>query len=58
MKSWKWLDHNELIGEVIWLVNNQFAPSPSMIKQRIENLIEKEYIAWDPADVKFYQYVA
>jgi len=51
MKSRKKLEHNELIGEVIRLVSNYFAPTPSLIKQRIENLIEKEFICRDPADV-------
>lgn len=58
MKTWKWLEHNELISEVMRLVSNNFQPQASMIKQRIENLIEKEYICRDPSDVKFYQYVA
>lgn len=58
MKTRKRLEHNELIGEVIRLVSNQFTPAPSLIKNRIENLIEKEYISWDAADIKFYTYVA
>lgn len=33
-------------------------PSPQLIKQRIESLIEREYIAREAADHKLYNYVA
>jgi cullin 3 len=47
MKTRKRLDHNELITEVLKIVSEIFQPSAILIKQRIESLIEKEYLARD-----------
>jgi cullin 3 len=58
MKTRKWIDHNELISEVLRIVSGVFQPNSIIIKQRIESLMEKEYLLWDPSDVKFYLYIA
>ena len=43
MKSRKTLKHNDLVSQIISQINI-FSPDISMIKQRIESLIEREYI--------------
>lgn len=58
MKTRKRLDHNELITEVLKIVSEIFQPSAILIKQRIESLIEKEYLARDNQDKRFYNYLA
>lgn len=44
MKTRKWIDHNELISEVLRIVSGVFQPNSIIIKQRIESLMEKEYL--------------
>jgi len=58
MKSRKRLDHNQLITEVLKQASEIFSPTTVMIKERIETLIEKEYLARDPADRRMYDYLA
>ena len=57
MKSRRTLTHNELIAET----NRQltkFAPTPNFVKQRIESLIEREYLERDLDDPRVYAYLA
>lgn len=56
MKSRKELKHQELIVEVMRLVKNRFEPKVSLIKERIGELIELEYIR--RTDDGGYEYVA
>ncbi|QPG75927.1 hypothetical protein FOA43_003313 [Brettanomyces nanus] len=58
MKARRELKHQELINEVIKQLLNRFKPQPSFIKQRIEDLIEKEYLKRDEKDRSIYQYLA
>lgn len=58
MKTRKRLVHNELITEVIRQVSNRFTPTPAYIKQRVEILIEREYLERDKNDPKVYNYLA
>ena len=58
MKSRKRLDHNTLIEEVLKQTSGIFKPTAVMIKERVETLIEKEYLARDPADRRMYDYLA
>ena len=58
MKTRRQLDHNGLLIEVGKILNHRFTPSVQMIKNRIENLIDREFIAKDNDDVKLYYYVA
>lgn len=44
MKAAKVLDHNNLIAEVTRQVTKRFHPSVSLIKKRIESLIEREFL--------------
>jgi cullin 3 len=58
MKTRKQLDHNGLVIEVTKMLNPRFTPSIQMIKSRIDNLIDREFIARDNDDLKLYYYVA
>jgi cullin 3 len=53
----KQLDHNNLIAEVTQQLSSRFAPVPTMIKQRVEALIEREYLERDEYDMKLYKYL-
>jgi hypothetical protein len=57
MKDRKQLPHLDLINEVIRLLAARFSPKISMIKQAIERLIEKEYLARDPENRKALSYM-
>jgi len=50
------LGHQELVGEVIHQVQT-FRPDNKLIRQRIEGLIEREYLQRDAADSKKYLYL-
>ena len=58
MKSKRQLHQNSLVIELSNILENRFLPSPNMIKDRIDNLIDREFIARDNDDVKLYYYVA
>lgn len=56
LKARKRLAHQELIGEVIHQIQN-FAPDSKLIRQRIEGLIEREYLKRDEINPKYYVYL-
>lgn len=58
MKSRHSILHHELIEELIKQLSNRFHPLMIMIKQRIEDLIEKEYLKRDEDERNLYHYVA
>lgn len=58
MKSRKTLHHNDLIAEVTRQLSVRFVPSPPFIKQRIESLIEREYLERSSSDRRVYKYMA
>ena len=58
MKSRRELKHNVLIEELVKQLLNRFLPPILLIKQRIEELIEKEYLKRDEKDRTIYHYVA
>jgi hypothetical protein len=58
MKTRRKLEHSKLIEETIKILSSKFQPIPAQIKQRIESLIEREYLERDPEDRHFYRYVA
>lgn len=57
MKSRKTLKHNDLIAEVTRQLSVRFVPSPPFIKQRVESLIEREYLERS-SDRRVYKYMA
>jgi len=57
MKARRELKHNELINEVIHQLRN-FQPNSRSIKQRIEALIEREYLERVESDSQTYRYLA
>jgi cullin 3 len=58
MKARRTLTHQELVTETVHVLSHRFTPTPASIKARIENLIDRDYIARDEADRKRYEYVA
>lgn len=56
MKARRQIAHQLLLGEV--LRHLRFTPRPGDLKKRIEGLIERDYMARDPADHELYNYVA
>ncbi|KAG7089606.1 hypothetical protein E1B28_011272 [Marasmius oreades] len=57
MKDRKHMTHNDLVNEVTRLLSTRFKPNPMKIKQRIEGLIEREYLE-RCEDRKSYNYLA
>ncbi|KAI9106100.1 Cullin [Phlyctochytrium arcticum] len=58
MKARKSLDHNNLVAEVVKQLGARFTPNPSLVKRRIEGLIERDYLERDKRDRKIYNYLA
>ncbi|XP_050421359.1 cullin-3-B-like, partial [Adelges cooleyi] len=57
MKARKKLKHDTLVIEVVEQLRSRFMPSSKLIKERIEWLIKKEYIARTLEDQNTYSYV-
>lgn len=57
MKSRRKLEHTSLIQEVMAALQ-MFKPSPQVIKSKIEQLIDREYLERDPEDKSAYRYLA
>jgi len=57
MKMRKTLNHQQLVTEVLSQLAF-FKPNPKLIKQRIEHLIEREYLERDPNQASMYRYLA
>ncbi|KAG0216268.1 Cullin-3 [Mortierella sp. GBA30] len=58
MKNRKSLDHNNLVAEVVSQLQGRFNPTPSMIKKRIEALIDREYLERASGNRTMYNYLA
>lgn len=58
MKARKQLSHNELMAETIRQVSHRFRPTPQLIKQRIDTLLDREYLRRDADNRAVYHYVA
>ncbi|KAI5963479.1 uncharacterized protein KGF55_002359 [Candida pseudojiufengensis] len=57
MKSRRTVKHNELIEGIVKQLSNRFQPSMVLMKQRIEDLIDKEYLERDSDDRNLYHYI-
>lgn len=58
MKSRRILDHNNIVTEVTRQLAPRFLPNPTVIKKRIESLLEREFLERDATDRKLYRYLA
>lgn len=58
MKQHKTLEHQMLIMEVSKLCNPVFKPEPRAIKNRIEELINREYLEREEGSTSVYKYLA
>lgn len=58
MKSRKTLNHQGLIMEVVQQLTRMFQPEFRIIKKRIEDLIEREYLERDSSNPNLYRYLA
>ena len=56
MKTYKRMDHNELITEVITALS-MFQPQLAFVKQRIERLIQDEFLARDAENKSIIVYL-
>lgn len=55
----KELAHAQLVTETLTQLSTQFKPDVTMIKKKIESLIEREYLErMDEAPVPSYRYLA
>jgi cullin 3 len=58
MKTRRRIEHNALLTECTKILSAKFNPDLTMIKKRIESLIDREYLERDPDDRRFYKYIA
>lgn len=58
LKARRRIAHHDLVSEATRQLAQRFAATPPFIKQRIESLIEREYLGRDKDDLKFYVYIA
>jgi cullin 3 len=58
MKSTRILEYNNIIAEVTKQLQTQFLPNPAVIKNRIESLIERDFLERDKVDINTYRYLA
>lgn len=58
MKARKEMQFQQLVGECIEQLKHRFNPKVQVVKNRIENLIEREYLQRDAGDMKRIKYVA
>jgi cullin 4 len=58
MKARKKLTYEEIKTQTIEAVRKHFAPEVSSIKQRVDSLVEMEYLRRDEEDRNLFHYVA
>ena len=58
MKARRRLSHTDLVAEATRQLSVRFQPTPLVIKKRVESLIEREYVARDREDTRYYVYLA
>lgn len=58
MKAKKELTYEALKAQTIDAVKNHFMPEVNVIKQRVDGLVEQEYLRRDENDMNKFVYVA
>jgi len=58
MKSRKTLKHTQLVEEVINQLSHRFQAQPSLIKKRIQILLDREFLGRSQSDMHAYTYIA
>ncbi|KAL0800657.1 hypothetical protein Bca101_055832 [Brassica carinata] len=58
MKSRKVLPHQQLVSQCVEQLSRTFKPDIKLIKQRIEDLITREYLERDAENPQIFKYVA
>jgi DNA-binding MarR family transcriptional regulator len=58
MKAEKKMEHANLVSSVLQQLAIRFVPDPTMIKERIERLIEQDYLERDTNSRNIYHYLA
>ncbi|CAN3376235.1 hypothetical protein DIURU_003749 [Diutina rugosa] len=58
LKSRRQVDHNELLQELVKMLSSRFRPSVLVMKQQIDDLIDREYLKRDEDNRNLYHYVA
>ena len=49
--------HTDLVNEVMNMLGGRFRPDPTMIKKRIESLLDREYIERVDGERQLYRYL-
>jgi cullin 1 len=58
MKSRRQLQHQQLVLEVVQQLQRMFRPDLKLVKRRIEDLIQREYIERDKDNPQLFRYLA
>jgi cullin 1 len=58
MKSRRTLQHQQLVLEVVQQLSRSFRPDLKLVKRRIEDLIQREYIERDRDNPQLFRYLA
>jgi cullin 1 len=58
MKSRKVLQHQQLVMEVVGQLQRMFKPDFKLIKKRIEDLVNREYLERDSENPQLFRYLA
>jgi cullin 1 len=58
MKSRKVLAHQQLVMEVVQQLSRMFKPDFKLIKKRIEDLVQREYLERDADNQQMFKYLA
>lgn len=58
MKGSKEMVYGQLLNKTIDAVSKHFRPEVTMIKKRIDSLVEQDYLSRDEEDVNLMKYVA
>ena len=58
IKARRAINHYVLVDELVKMIEDRFVPDLRVVKQRIENLIERDFIERDAHDSNCYKYIA